>query len=72
MKFFILALLATASLAFTIESESEEEKPTGNLWAVLVAGSASWFNYRHQVSYFIFFNISLYLGFRNSFVDISL
>ncbi|XP_069947483.1 legumain [Cherax quadricarinatus] len=30
------------------ENQQQREKEEGNIWAVLVAGSSGWYNYRHQ------------------------
>lgn len=43
----LLALLVLVSGSFALP-EFFHEAPKGNLWAVLVAGSDSWDNYRHQ------------------------
>lgn len=31
------------------EQQQQEEENRGDVWAVLVAGSNGWYNYRHQV-----------------------
>jgi legumain len=40
--------LTASILASAVVSASLKPPPKGDLWAVLVAGSNSWFNYRHQ------------------------
>lgn len=42
-----LALLAAAAVVAL--SGAQDTDDGGELWAVLVAGSNTWFNYRHQV-----------------------
>ncbi|MPC83028.1 Legumain [Portunus trituberculatus] len=43
----VLAVVAAAALGSALVVP-DAGKQNGNLWAVLVAGSNSWFNYRHQ------------------------
>ena len=45
--FGITCLVATITALPTFDSEHFDE---GKNWAVLVAGSKGWINYRHQVS----------------------
>ncbi len=47
----MLALVALALVASSLAFPAEvfAPNPTGQNWAVLVAGSNSWGNYRHQV-----------------------
>ena len=51
MSFFKI-LLALFLVVATVNSFSfkKSDDDDGELWALLVAGSSSWFNYRHQVS----------------------
>ena len=52
MKLLLLTLLvagATASSLSSFSKQIEDAKEfSGNIWAVLVAGSNGWYNYRHQ------------------------
>ncbi|XP_076056955.1 legumain-like [Oratosquilla oratoria] len=45
MKVVVLALLVSTCL---VQGRQLQQDDQGTLWAVLVAGSSSWFNYRHQ------------------------
>ena len=51
-------LFLTLSLFITISHQSED---TGVTWALLVAGSNGYFNYRHQVCLFRFENLNIFL-----------
>lgn len=45
------ALCRTDSPSWAVKSDGEEdEAEKGTRWAVLIAGSAGWGNYRHQVT----------------------
>lgn len=46
--FVILFALSRATSAVT-GSEDDDESSTDDIWALLVAGSTTWMNYRHQV-----------------------
>ena len=47
----VLILTANA-LPFGDELRAQSKDFNGKIWAVLVAGSNTWGNYRHQVHYF--------------------
>lgn len=44
---FVFVLLFAGSLAKNKGEKKKEEAVTGTVWAVLVAGSSGWNNYRH-------------------------
>lgn len=44
----VVAVVAVCGEAAVVGARQEEQNE-GELWAVLVAGSTGWFNYRHQV-----------------------
>ena len=47
LRLLSAALLVVATVSsFSIDKKDDD----GELWAVLVAGSSTWYNYRHQVS----------------------
>ena len=50
-----------------------EQNPTGKHWALLVAGSNGWYNYRHQVGGLLKGNIAelTYILFMYQFLDTS-
>lgn len=48
MMRMVVAVLAAAAVLGAAMVVPEAEK--GEVWAVLVAGSNTWMNYRHQVS----------------------
>ena len=58
---FLLLSLAQASFVERFEKlrfEQKENAPTnGKIWVLLVAGSNGYYNYRHQVSTFIFLKL---------------
>lgn len=45
----ILALCAVAVYSAPQANEDDQNRPSVNTWAVLVAGSRKWIRYRHQV-----------------------
>lgn len=47
----VLELLKVSALLLAVGGDVAWARPKGELWAVLVAGSSSWMNYRHQVSH---------------------
>lgn len=49
MKWVAVAMILAAALTVQASDDSNSvQTPHGHLWAVLVAGSSSWMNYRHQ------------------------
>ncbi|PYZ99354.1 hypothetical protein A6K26_009710 [Gammaproteobacteria bacterium 2W06] len=44
----VLELLKVSALLLAVGGDVAWARPKGELWAVLVAGSSSWMNYRHQ------------------------
>ena len=42
-------LFALSGATSVIGSERNDESSTDDIWALLVAGSMGWMNYRHQV-----------------------
>ena len=54
--FFALILLGTLTYTFSTEP--------GTNWAVLIAGSNSWFNYRHQADVFHTYKMLIQQGFK--------
>lgn len=61
-----VAVLAVASAVALCGSHVLNADGQGELWAVLVAGSATWMNYRHQVglrSVLVDLQIRIYLSF---------
>ena len=64
MKWLTVAMMLAAAL--TVQGSDEEnsvQAQHGHLWAVLLAGSNSWMNYRHQVCIsvllFIYFELKV-------------
>lgn len=49
-RVIVALVLAAACVLGGASVVPQKEKAQGDLWAVLVAGSYTWMNYRHQVS----------------------
>lgn len=52
---YALLLLSAQSRKTEHDTESSDDGAEGQRWAVLVAGSKEYENYRHQVLHFFFF-----------------
>ncbi|XP_075221567.1 legumain-like [Lycorma delicatula] len=54
MRFLLILLISTIAASYAVNSKEREEeiegdnKQTSAQWALLVAGSSGWWNYRHQ------------------------
>lgn len=60
----IVAVLGLAlSLGLVVSGFPAEQPETGKHWVLIVAGSNGWYNYRHQVSVELIFEVEKVHGF---------
>nr|CAD2167643.1 unnamed protein product [Meloidogyne enterolobii] len=52
---YIPLLFSILNYSTGLQQKKFSERPnnSGNIWAVLVAGSSGWWNYRHQINKFL-------------------